>query len=131
LLMTSDGGMTWARHGLPALPTFACTGKYGEPETCSDWSVVAASFIDPNIGWTIIGRYSSQSGSYAVGIEHTSDGGKSWTAITPDLIGSSAIPDLSQASLTFVDQSNGFLWTGTQLFRTTDGAHTWLPVPNQ
>ncbi len=131
LLMTSDEGMTWTRHGLPALPTFACTGKYGEPETCSDWSLVAASFIDPNHGWTIIGKYSSQSGSFAVRFEHTSDGGKSWTAITSDLMNSSAIPDLSQASLTFVDQSNGFLWTGTQLFRTTDGGHTWLPLPNQ
>lgn len=125
LLMTSDAGMTWTRHGLPSLPTFSCTGKYGEPETCTDQSIVAASFIDPNQGWAIIGKYDLQRGLYAVRFEHTSDGGKSWAALSSNLVSSSGIPDLSQATLTFVDQSNAFLWTGTALFRTTDGGHTW------
>lgn len=125
LLMTTDGGITWARHGLPSLPTFPCTGKYGEPEKCSDQSVVAASFIDPNQGWVIIGKFGLQAGLYAVRFEHTTDGGKSWSSVSSNLVGPSASPDLSQANLAFVDQSNGFLMTGQQLLKTTDGGHTW------
>ena len=30
--------------------------------------------------------------------------------------------------MTFVDQSNGFLWMGTTLLSTTDGGQTWNQV---
>jgi photosystem II stability/assembly factor-like uncharacterized protein len=30
--------------------------------------------------------------------------------------------------VTFFDQSNGLIWTGSMLLRTTDGGHTWTRV---
>src|SRR4029077_1667087 len=120
LMMTSDGGVTWTQHGLPALPGFACTGKHGENLTCTDQFFDAVSFVDPNQGWAFISKAPKAKGGVAhvVRFERTEDGGKTWTPIRSNLLGSTA--DLSQSTMTFVDRSDGFLWTLTGLLKTSD-----------
>jgi len=125
LLMTSDGGETWSVHGLPQLPTYACKGKFGEPETCSDQSVVSIGFINPDEGWAIIWQNSA---SRIVRMEQTVDGGRTWNPVSSNLIGSSALPDVAQGSLRFMDQTYGFLWTGSRLLKTVDGGQSWSEV---
>jgi photosystem II stability/assembly factor-like uncharacterized protein len=128
LMMTSDGGQTWTQHGLPQLPGYACLGKHGENLTCRDQGFSATSFVDPNHGWVIISKFAQQKGgTETLRFESTSDGGKTWAAVSSNLEGSSS-PALSQPSLKFVDQDNGFLWTGAGLFSTADGGHTWKAV---
>jgi len=113
---------------LPQLPGYACTGKHGENLTCTDQFFNAVTFVSPDYGWALISQVPQSKGgvSQVARFERTMDGGKTWTPIRSSLLGSAA--DLSQATMTFVDQTNGFLWTGTVLFRTTDGGQTWNQV---
>jgi photosystem II stability/assembly factor-like uncharacterized protein len=128
LMMTSDGGNTWTQHGLPQLPGYACTGKHGENLTCTDQGFTAVTFLDPSQGWALISQFAAAKGgsSHVARLERTADGGKTWTAINSNLVGSTA--DLSHATMTFVDQSDGFLWTGTILLSSTNGGQTWNEV---
>jgi photosystem II stability/assembly factor-like uncharacterized protein len=125
LLLTSDGGDTWSVHGLPQLPTHACKGKFGEPETCSDQSVVSVEFINPDEGWTIVEQNSA---SRMVRLEHTVDGGRTWDPVPSNLVGLSVLLDAAQGSLRFMDQTSGYLWTGSRLLRTVDGGQSWSEV---
>jgi len=126
LMMTSDGGVTWTQHGLPALPALMCQGKHGENVACTDETFDAVSFLNPNQGWALISQFNQTAkggAPHVVRFERTVDGGKTWTALSSNLVGSTA--DLSHATMTFVDQSNGFLWTGTVLLSTANGGQTW------
>jgi photosystem II stability/assembly factor-like uncharacterized protein len=125
LLLTSDGGDTWSVHGLPQLPTYACKGKFGEPETCSDQSVVSVEFINPDEGWTIVEQNSA---SRIVRLQHTVDGGRTWNPVSSNLVGLSVLPDAAQGSLRFMDQTSGYLWTGSRLLMTVDGGQSWSEV---
>jgi photosystem II stability/assembly factor-like uncharacterized protein len=128
LTMTSDGGQTWIQKGLPALPGFACTGKHGENMTCTDQAFSAASFLDPSHGWVIISRYDPQKGMVPVRFERTQDGGKTWTPLSSSGLGTAGFYGPSRPSLTFVDEDNGFQWTGSGLVSTKDGGQTWTAV---
>jgi photosystem II stability/assembly factor-like uncharacterized protein len=125
LLMTSDGGETWTRHGLPQSGNFPCQGKYG-PTTCSSVGIIAGTFINPNEGWIALYYTPDRGASNYVQVHHTVNGGKTWSVVNSNLMGVN--PGQGPEQVTFVDQSNGFIWTGTVLLRTSDGGHTWTQV---
>jgi photosystem II stability/assembly factor-like uncharacterized protein len=134
LLMTSDGGVTWSPHRLPPLLSYPCTGKYG-PTTCSDEAIAAVSFINTREGWAAVSKANADGTQVALRIEHTIDGGQTWTSLSGNLPpASTTSTDLRTATLSFVDASNGFWWipasqtTTPEFLRTTDGGHTWAAV---
>jgi photosystem II stability/assembly factor-like uncharacterized protein len=133
LLMTSDGGAAWSQHGLPPLSSYSCAGKFG-PTTCSDEAVAAVSFKDPNQGWAAVSKASGDGTQFALRVEHTTDGGQTWTSLSGQLPPTSGSIDLRTATLSFVDASNGFWWipaseTSAPVFlRTTDGGAMWAAV---
>jgi photosystem II stability/assembly factor-like uncharacterized protein len=124
LLMTTDGGGTWVRHGLPSFTSYACQGKYG-PTTCTNQFVVTATFVTPAEGWLILGDYPGSGDRIKVRVEHTVDGGHSWA---PLYVLDASTQDDVTGSLLFVDPNDGFWWLGSNLLRTGDGGHTWTSV---
>ena len=111
-LATTDGGVTWVRHPLPASPNVG----------------VGLELIDARHAWCITDREPSGSG-----ILRTADGGRSWVSSAPP--GSPV--DLRGVS--FVNESDGWIAgsrsrrTSSQsdeviapaLFATHDGGETW------
>jgi len=83
----------------------------------------SASFISPSVGW-LLGRDEE---SVATILEHTVDGGRTWSRQPGDTTGGSA----GEEVISFVNSSVGwrqqFSWTGNSfhLQRTTDGGATW------
>jgi photosystem II stability/assembly factor-like uncharacterized protein len=128
LMMTTDGGTTWTQHGLPSLPALVCQGKHGENVACSDEAFDAVTFLNPNQGWAVISQFSQAKGGapHVARFERTADGGKTWSPVSSNLVGSTT--DLSQATMTFVDPSHGFLWAGTVLLTTSNGGQTWNEI---
>jgi len=124
LMMTTDGGQTWHRHGLPRFGTYTCQGKFG-PTTCSLSYVQAGTFLSPTEGWITVTDFAENGPPLTVHVERTLDGGRTWSVIYTRSV--AADIDLS-GSLTFVDPSDGFWWLGPDLFRTTDGGRTWTKV---
>jgi len=131
LLGTSDGGGTWSGRGLPPLAYYSCLGKEG-PTTCSDKGIVAADFIDLSHGWAVVGKTNTNGSQFSLAVEHTDNGGTTWTVVAAVLPVDPSFPDPylppSQASLTFVDANDGFWWSGSRLFKTNDGGHIWTTV---
>ncbi|HEY2597393.1 MAG TPA: hypothetical protein VGJ79_02830 [Candidatus Dormibacteraeota bacterium] len=128
LVMTTDGGLTWVRHGLPRLSYFTCIGK-GGASRCSNQYIVALSFTNPNRGWAIVTNdLSGRGGPFSVTVEQSKDGGKTWINARADLPRVNSFSDQSQWNLTFIDSNTGFLWVGPKLFATSDGGHTWKRV---
>lgn len=105
LIVTSDGGLTWSTRSLP-------------PKDRATTNVWTMTFIDPNNGWRIIGAVVANGNRFR--LEHTGDGGNTWTVVNSDLAG--------DGTLTFVDPRNGFLATGTKLFKTSDGGRSWAAI---
>ena len=93
-VMTSDGGLTWVKHGLPRLTYHSCLGKGGVTE-CSNQSIVALSFINPTQGWALESNDESGAGGpFAISVMHTEDGGKTWTSAKSNLTKINGYPDL-------------------------------------
>jgi photosystem II stability/assembly factor-like uncharacterized protein len=135
LFTTSDGGVIWKRVSLPRLKYFTCQGKFGPTPDCSNQSVVAVSLISPREGFALVATVNSTFTRWAISVEHTADGGKTWATIgsnLPDLTSypdPSSYPNLSLPSLNFINAKVGFWWLGgSQLFTTTDGGHTWKGI---
>jgi photosystem II stability/assembly factor-like uncharacterized protein len=131
LLATGDGGNTWIGRGLPPLSYYSCVGKEG-PTTCSNEGIVAADFIDLSHGWAVVGKTNQTGSQFLLAVERTDDGGKTWTDLRADLPVDPSFPDPylppSQVSLTFVSATDGFWWSGSELFRTSDSGTTWTRV---
>jgi hypothetical protein len=126
--MTSDGGQRWVRHGLPRLSYFTCVGKGGVSQ-CSNQSIAALSLINPSQGWALVTNdVTGRGGPFALTVEHTEDGGRTWSSVEADLMKVNAYPDPSQTTLTYVDSKVAFLWIQNRLFTTADGGHGWTAV---
>jgi photosystem II stability/assembly factor-like uncharacterized protein len=120
LLVTSDGGQTWKPVGLPHFSYIPCQGKYG-PTTCPTLYFGPATFLNSSEGWLLAADGTGNGPALGTHVERTLDGGRHWTVLyttADDWLG----------VITFVDPQNGFIWTGQDLFRTTNGGRTWAHV---
>lgn len=119
LYVTTDGGQTWHPRPLPlAYPV-------GKPD-----------FTNANDGWVwatepaAAGSSASQDGI----LYRTRDGGRGWVGLDADRQLRTALQDGdSVADVDFVTEQTGWLVViapdGTsQLFKTTDGGHTWSVI---
>jgi photosystem II stability/assembly factor-like uncharacterized protein len=104
---TTDGGRTWAQQTLPSAPGMQNT------EVAVDSGPI---FSSPNEGILPV-RFSGE--TLRTGFYATRDGGQTWEFVT-FMPGAGAVD--------FVSSSEGFFWTGEQLFVTSDGARTWTSV---
>jgi hypothetical protein len=116
VLETSDGGGTWTKVAEAILGERTASGL-----TSSEYPT-GISFVDEGHGWMWADR--------AVGIEATTDGGRSWRVVGTVPNGAST----SIGSVEFVSDSTGFalLANGdqqaTQLIQTLDGGRNWRVV---
>lgn len=111
---TTNGGQTWQRAALSV--------------TVPD-GVFSLSFINEQDGWSEA-ELGGATGNDLVEIFRTTDGGKSWTAVSRTAYGSqSNIPATfpftgHKTGLTFINASTGWA-TGPWLYITHDGGATW------
>jgi hypothetical protein len=134
LLVTPDGGVTWAAHALPGT------------------AQVDVGFYDFKHGWVIeaaqttLATWSPTSPAIPLALDRTDDGGSTWTRIRTDLQLASNGGEVG--SVYFVDQEigfairdigtaatpvgcylpSGFCNTVRELLKTSDGGHTWSVV---
>lgn len=97
------------------------------------------SFADAKNGW-VVGTMPPRAGAIdakAVVVLHTADGGRTWNrqlAAGPTDEDNSDSSTLRSAAIDFADAKNGFMLTDDismmagDLYRTTDGGHTWTKV---
>jgi photosystem II stability/assembly factor-like uncharacterized protein len=117
LLVTRDGGTTWALQSMP-MP----------------WSSLPY-FIDQNNGFITV----SDSTGFRFQLASTSDGGLTWTVRGPLPFVPNVVPANPQkvdscGGVTFVDPTHGWCVMGRvsasdthlDLYRTSDGGQTWL-----
>ena len=107
LYKTVDGGQTWTQQNLPAAPGMQNT------EVAID---VGPTFLSPRDGILAV-RFTGE--SLRTGFYATHDGGVNWEFVS-FLPGAGAVD--------FVSRTEGFFWTGQQLFTTSDGAQTWTAL---
>jgi photosystem II stability/assembly factor-like uncharacterized protein len=113
VLATTDGGRHWQKLAEPAQGTLR-----------------RVHFSSPSEGWGIAGG-SDQGGdgpmmpTGATRLVHTTNGGRTWSALPQP-----AAPQ----SVCFTSPADGWLASGTHVWRSTDGGRSWrgsfaLPVP--
>ena len=118
LLVTSDGGLTWAARPL---------------KWAYVWSI---QFVDATHGWAVAGPGSDfvkfpSSETIPLPLYRTDDGGLTWTPVTSNLnllSGRDRVTDIH-----FVDQQSGFatVWNDggpIELLRTGDSGRSWSVV---
>jgi photosystem II stability/assembly factor-like uncharacterized protein len=151
---TGDGGRTWAEQPLPlppgtqgaeisidAGPIFLSaqegvlpvrfsgetskTAFYATRDGGQSWEFLASM---PGAG--AVDFVSPSEGVFWTGEQFfvTSDGGASWTSVTPDILFGETF-----AGMDFVDARTGWVWTYDLtgqygLYQTADGGRTWLPL---
>jgi len=110
---TTDGGATWVAGTVPAPAGY-------------NWSMINA--VDANNAWALFYDGIPQIGG---GLWHTSDGGLSWAQQgVGTIFNASSFPDV----VYFWDASQGVTMgdpnsTEFEIYTTTDGGTTWVPVP--
>jgi hypothetical protein len=107
LLGTADGGRHWRQLGQPAVGPLR-----------------QVHFASPTRGWGVAGGNDRPKGGPvpqgATRLVQTSDGGRSWTAL--------AAPAPPQ-SVCFTAPDDGWLASGTGVWRSVDGGRHWSPRP--
>jgi photosystem II stability/assembly factor-like uncharacterized protein len=103
LLGTADGGQHWRRLGQPR------RGPLRQ-----------VHFSGPTQGWGVAGGTGQpgQGPQGATSLVHTSDGGRTWSGL--------AAPAPPQ-SVCFTGAADGWLASGTSVWRSVDGGHHWGP----
>ena len=106
LLGTIDGGQHWRQLGQP-----------------SRGPLRRVHFSSPTQGWGVAGGTGQpgQGPQGATTLVHTSDGGRTWSVL--------AAPAPPQ-SVCFTAASDGWLASGTSVWRSVDGGHHWGPRPS-
>jgi photosystem II stability/assembly factor-like uncharacterized protein len=106
LFVTSDGGTTWNP----------------QPLTPGSLQLYAIDLIGPSQGWSVTSVNDTD-----FSLRHTSNGGKTWTVVNPHLPPPASDSRVSYR-LTFIDAQIGFWANGSDLYKTTDGGHTWTAL---
>lgn len=110
LVRTVDGGSIWYDMTPPGASSLGYTAS--------------VYFLDALTGWVVMGGTDFYSGTMAL----TTDGGSSWSSV--------AVP-FSGGMIQFINASTGFILVGrgaaagssaVDVFASTDGGATWLPV---
>jgi photosystem II stability/assembly factor-like uncharacterized protein len=106
LLGTVDGGQHWRQLGQPRRGPLR-----------------RVHFSSPTQGWGVAGGTGQpgQGPQGATTLVHTSDGGRTWSVL--------AAPAPPQ-SVCFTAASDGWLASGTSVWRSVDGGHHWGPRPS-
>jgi photosystem II stability/assembly factor-like uncharacterized protein len=89
----------------PLAPTAGGAEAHLAPGAFSPRSV---TFVSPSEGW-VLGN---------TGIEHTVDGGRTWSPV-------GAAPSSDATHLRFADPSDGWAWSSSTVWSTHDGGRTW------
>ena len=125
---TNDGGHTWQKAQLPDQGL----GRY---------QIV---FLNEQVGWVLVGK-GTATGSEAVDVLHTSDGGANWKVISVSNYNTANNPAAipfggDKSGLSFVSATTGWITGFTAanhvawLYITHDGGVTWqhqpIPLPN-
>ncbi|HMP88019.1 MAG TPA: YCF48-related protein, partial [Lacibacter sp.] len=112
---TTDGGATWTNISpFPALNN----GPTGFPNAFVTYTEIQA--LDANTV-VVIGNMFTNTGIRRV--YRTTNGGTTWTDITGNL--ATDAPG-NIVGLRMHDANNGYVTSGSQLFKTTDGGATWI-----
>ncbi len=113
ILLTTDAGQSWSQP----------VGSLEAPGCQLPLQITALNFPDPDHGWAI-----ADCGATPLpALFFSRDGGRTWEEQASGINGSPGLVGLS-----FPDSQNGYLVTQTgDLFRTSDGGKTFLPVDNQ
>jgi len=133
VIFSSDNGESWELRNVgeqqslksitetPNGTLFVCSTDnkiYKSKDQGKTWSIKETSgsmlydlaFSDDNVG-------------FAVGLYNTSlktvDGGDNWTIIDP------IIPDRSMFSIKFVNNKDGYVIGGSEIYKTSDGGNSW------
>jgi photosystem II stability/assembly factor-like uncharacterized protein len=106
LLGTVDGGQHWRQLGQPRRGPLR-----------------RVHFSSPTQGWGVAGGTGepSRGPQDATTLVHTSDGGRTWSVL--------AAPAPPQ-SVCFTGTADGWLASGTSVWRSVDGGHHWGPRPS-
>jgi photosystem II stability/assembly factor-like uncharacterized protein len=109
LLGTVDGGQHWHRLGQPRAGPLR-----------------RVHFASPTQGWGVAGgtdqaNQGPMQAQGATALVHTTNGGRSWSAL--------AAPAPPQ-SVCFTAPEDGWLASGTSVWRSVDGGHRWGPRPS-
>ena len=106
LYKSQDGGETWALQELPIVPEIqnAEASTQGPILLSDSVLILPVQFFGETM----------QTGIYI-----SQDSGESWEFLT-------ILPGLGQVD--FVSQSDGFYWSGEELYFSADGGQTWDPI---
>ena len=95
----------------PSGPLTPAAGGASEAQLSpSGFSPRSVTFVSPSQGWVL--------GSG--GIEHTTDGGRTWTRVGPG-------PSPDAIHLRFANPLDGWVWSSNAVWSTHDGGRTWKP----
>jgi photosystem II stability/assembly factor-like uncharacterized protein len=84
------------------------------------------AFVNVNEGWLVLGDCSGA--QYISMLEHTIDGGRTWTVINRNVLPPASPADAVNPDIYFFDSHIGFMAVGPKLFKTTDGGRKWTAV---
>ena len=125
ILRTTTGGRSWVNVSPDGFPPR--TGPAVWPDN------VVLSFLTADTGWCA--AVPGENRSRKVAIEHTTDGGAHWDAVS--FAPARGVYLGGETFLQFTDQTHGFLlgssdpamqWTYKTLYRTADGGRTWFQI---
>ena len=81
-------------------------------------SMVAASFVSPTVGWVLAAEDE---------LYRTTDSGRSWQALA--LPGEGGCACIDNRTLTFADESTGYVASRNSVYKTVDAGDTWAELP--
>src|SRR5258708_22253465 len=86
--------------------------------------LLSATFVSPSEGWVLVGVSCGR--ALCLQLQHTTDGGSTWTVVPSPQLASPAVAGQVRA-VRFADSQDGWVY-GPGLFATHDGGRSWRAV---